>query len=426
MRSAPPTGRRRPGGPLGLEAVPHARLGEQVARTGRLGLQLAAELGDVDAQVVGLRAVGRTPNVLEELLLGDQPAPVADQDLKQLPLGRRQPDVGPGPDDALGGQVDREGGGGDDGVVRCGRRGPADRRAEPGEKLVHAERLRDVVVGAGVERGDLLMLRPPHRQDDDRRGGPAADPVNDLGAVHVGQAKVEDDRVGPLAGNGGEARAAVDRGGHLVIARGQVDPQRAQDRRLVVDDEDAGHWSAPSVARTPLTRAGSVTRTVRPPPGVSTATIVPPIASANPLATASPRPTPGDRASRRANASKIRSLSPAGTPLPWSTTSSTTRSPSSLARSMGRRSAGECRSALENRLASTRSSSPGSARTSGRSSGTTITRRSASSSPRNTTGATSSTAVARRKGSSDPACRRPVSSRVAATAATPGRFSSML
>src|SRR3984957_18142152 len=404
-RSAANAGLGLEGAGLGLEAVAHAWFGEEVTGAGRLLFQLPAQLGDVDAQVVGLGAVGGAPHVLKQLLLGNQPAPVAYQDLEELPLGRREPDVRAVPDDPLRGQVDREVLRRDDRFVRCGG-STADRRAEPGEELVHAERLRDVVVGPGVERGDLLVLRPPHRQDDDRRRGPAADPVNDLGAVHVGQAKVEDDRVGPLAGNCREARGAVARGRHLVVARGQVDPQRAEDRRLVVDDEDAGHWSTPSVARTPLTRAGSVTLTVRPPPGVSTATIVPPIASANPLATASPSPTPGERASRRANGSKIRSLKPAGPPPPWSNTASTTRSPSFLARSMGRRSAGECRSALENRLASTRSSSPGAARTSGRSSGTLITRWSASSSPRSATGATSSTAMARRNGSGGPACTR--------------------
>jgi hypothetical protein len=50
---------------LGLEAVAHAWLGEEVAGAGRLLLQLAAELGDVDAQVVGLGAVGGAPHVLE-------------------------------------------------------------------------------------------------------------------------------------------------------------------------------------------------------------------------------------------------------------------------------------------------------------------------------------------------------------------------
>ena len=39
-----------------------------------------------------------------------------------------------------------------------GRRGAAQRGAQAGQQLVHAERLGDVVVGAGVERRDLVAL----------------------------------------------------------------------------------------------------------------------------------------------------------------------------------------------------------------------------------------------------------------------------
>jgi hypothetical protein len=50
---------------LGLEAVAHAWFGEEVTGAGRLLFQLAAQLGDVDAQVVGLGAVGGAPHVLK-------------------------------------------------------------------------------------------------------------------------------------------------------------------------------------------------------------------------------------------------------------------------------------------------------------------------------------------------------------------------
>jgi hypothetical protein len=50
---------------LGLEAVAHAWFGEEVTGAGRLLFQLPAQLGDVDAQVVGLGAVGGAPHVLK-------------------------------------------------------------------------------------------------------------------------------------------------------------------------------------------------------------------------------------------------------------------------------------------------------------------------------------------------------------------------
>src|SRR4051794_21427681 len=74
-------------------------------------------------------------------------------------------------------------------------------------------------------------------------------------------------------------------GGHVVAPRGQVDPQRAHDLRLVVDHQDFRH-------DTPPRSTGSDSTTVSPPPGVSSVPIVPPIASMNPLATDMPSPIP--------------------------------------------------------------------------------------------------------------------------------------
>src|SRR5687767_5766511 len=90
-----------------------------------------------------------------------------------------------------------------------------------------------------------------------------------------------------MLGGGGAQRSGATRRGHdLVAAHRQVDPQRAQDLRLVVDHQDRGHDGETAGA------AASSTSTVRPPPGVSVAWIDPPIASMKPLATERPRPTP--------------------------------------------------------------------------------------------------------------------------------------
>src|SRR5215472_9910148 len=86
--------RRAARGSLCLEAVSHAGLGQQVARAGRLRLQLAAQLCDVDAQVVALRLILRAPHLLQQLALGDEAAGRPDEDLQQLPLGRGEPHVG--------------------------------------------------------------------------------------------------------------------------------------------------------------------------------------------------------------------------------------------------------------------------------------------------------------------------------------------
>ena len=75
----------------------------------------------------------------------------------------------------------------------------AQRGAHARQQLVHAERLRDVVVGARVERGDLVALGVARRQHDDRHLGPAAQAVDHLDPVDPGQPEVEHDDVGVMA-----------------------------------------------------------------------------------------------------------------------------------------------------------------------------------------------------------------------------------
>src|SRR5262249_22530641 len=114
----------------------------------------------------------RSPDLLHQLALGDQLAGVAYAHLDDVPLGRRWPNLAVGRGDAFGRQVDVEVVGLDDRLfVAWGR--PAE-RTQSREQLAHAEGLRDVVVGAGVERGDLVPLGLADGEDDDRDGAPAA------------------------------------------------------------------------------------------------------------------------------------------------------------------------------------------------------------------------------------------------------------
>ncbi len=107
---------------------------------------------------------------------------------------------------------------------------------------------------------------------------------------------------------------------------------------------------------------------VRPPPGVSSGTRVPPITLMSPRATASPRPSPSPcgASPTRWKAAKMRSLSASATPGPRSMTRSCTVSP--MRPAVTRTSASPlCLRAFSTTLASTRSSRPRSARTRGRS-----------------------------------------------------------
>ena len=71
-------------------------------------------------------------------------------------------------------------------------------RRDAGEKLLHRERLRDVVVRAQLEAEQLVALLDARREHEDRN--PARLLVllqlaADREAVHVGQVQVEDDEV---------------------------------------------------------------------------------------------------------------------------------------------------------------------------------------------------------------------------------------
>jgi hypothetical protein len=104
-------------------------------------------------------------------------------------------------------------------------------------QLRYAERFGQVVVGAGVERGDLFVLLRARGQDDHRNLRPAAQLADHVEAVGVGQPEVDDHEIGlarrrvdqPLL-----ARLRVEYG-DAVLERGA---HEAADLFLVLDQDD--------------------------------------------------------------------------------------------------------------------------------------------------------------------------------------------
>ncbi|MCY1245981.1 hypothetical protein D9M72_591750 [compost metagenome] len=68
--------------------------------------------------------------------------------------------------------------------------------ADARRQLTDPEGLFDVIIGAEIKGGDLFALPVTCRQNDDRHLRPGADVGDDVLAVHVGQAQVEDHDVG--------------------------------------------------------------------------------------------------------------------------------------------------------------------------------------------------------------------------------------
>ena len=147
-------------------------------------------------------------------------------------------------------------------------------------------------------------------------------------------------RSGLLVLGGVEGGGAVGGGDDVELAGLQVDPQRPEDLGLVVDDQDAHQVVASSRARGPARACGAVVSArsmVRPPPGVSSASREPPMASARPRERASPSPMPGGpcRSPERWKGRKARSRSSGGSPGPWSMTRMCSRSAWALAATVG-------------------------------------------------------------------------------------------
>ena len=55
----------------GFEAVADAGFGDQIVGSCGVGLEFAPQIGQMHAEIVGFGGVARSPDLLQELLLGD-------------------------------------------------------------------------------------------------------------------------------------------------------------------------------------------------------------------------------------------------------------------------------------------------------------------------------------------------------------------
>jgi hypothetical protein len=118
-------------------------------------------------------------------------------------------------------------------------------------QLGQAERLGDVVIGAGIECGDLLAFVVARRQHQHRNLRPLPQRAQHLEPLLVGQAQVEQHELAAVARQLRQAGAAVGGERDTIPLRAQADVEEAPHLRLVVDDQ---HERA--VAAAFATRAG--------------------------------------------------------------------------------------------------------------------------------------------------------------------------
>ena len=204
--------------------------------------------------------------------------------------------------------------------LACGLR-PPERRAQAREQLVDPERLRDVVVGAGVERRDLLALVADDREDEHGASLQPRSSRQTSTPLPSGSTRSR------MTASGGRSAAVVSASSprrrrlDLVARAAQGRLERAQDLRLVVDDEDRASRSRGYDA---AVATGSDSTNAAPFRGDSAPQACRRSPARSPRAIASPSPLPAARDAPRARTARRcararRSLSPG----PWSTTRTT-------------------------------------------------------------------------------------------------------
>lgn len=145
----------------------------------------------------------------------------------------------------------------------------------------------------------MIRSSPRAGKHDDRRlVAGAAQRADDVEAVKIGQAEVEDDDFGLLRLDRRQSVLAVRRIEHLEAVGAEACAQHAPDRRFVVDHQygcfvGPAHAAGSGVARAALADIGSSTVKIAPDrSGRLAAVIVPPIASTKPRQIARPSPVP--------------------------------------------------------------------------------------------------------------------------------------
>ncbi len=187
--------------------------------------------------------VAGTPDVAEELAVSDNFSAMLEQEAEEGVFFDGEVNLGAGFGHGAACEINLHVAEGRDADL-AGGLGAAEEDADAGEEFATAEGFGEVVVGACVEGGDLGGLVALDGEDEDGRVTPFAEAAEDVEAVHVGQAEVEDDGVGALDGGFVEAEGGVFGFAHPVAAGLKRDAEEAADLDFVVDDEDFGFGGA--------------------------------------------------------------------------------------------------------------------------------------------------------------------------------------
>src|SRR3984893_17797088 len=278
------------------QPITDAGLGENMGRPLSVRLDLLPQRAHIDAQILHVRVV--SPNLPQHETMGQDLARMRHHETQNLVFAWRKLDFVVAHRDDPAHEIDAKIAGMEQRLFAFLLEAMALRRADARQKLVDPEGLGHVIIGAPIERFDLGAFLFRIELDDDRESRAAVPyALDDVETIHVRQTEVEDKEIGGASANHVERGARIARGRDEIALAFQARAKKANDRRLIVDDENAQlscprrHGSVPGGGAVP--DAGRVIVRTAPSRAARFAAVsLPPMASTKPRQIARPSPVP--------------------------------------------------------------------------------------------------------------------------------------
>ena len=196
-----------------------------------------------------LARICEAPHVLEQSVTREDHAGLPAECFEELELLRAKRDRALAHEDLVPRRVNTDVADAQDAPAAGHARRAAQDRSHAGHELARIERLREVVIHPRIESRDPLSVLGARGEGDHRCVRAAAQLVEELDPVRIGQAEVEDDqRRFHLV----EQRTRALAGGRVlddVSGVAQVERDELRDRRIVLDDDDPrGTAHRPSIS----------------------------------------------------------------------------------------------------------------------------------------------------------------------------------
>lgn len=122
---------------------------------------------------------------------------------------------------------------------------PPEQGPHPGDELGVAERLGDVVIGAGPQAANFVRLLAVRGEHEHGNLAQLANPLQDGPPVHLREPDVQDHDVRALAVKRAQALPAVARRGHREPVPAQRRANAERDIRVILDQQHpVRHWAA--------------------------------------------------------------------------------------------------------------------------------------------------------------------------------------